>query len=97
MGKRQDLTPLSAFPDGVLDPERCIQIGIRGGAEYLWEFSHEAGMTVPYAEDVMRISTDAVIARALEVVGSGPVYVTFDVDGIDPGSRLVPARPRSVA
>ncbi len=29
--------------DGVLDPTRTIQIGIRGPAEYLWEFSYEAG------------------------------------------------------
>ena len=28
---------------GVLDPERTMQIGIRGGAEYLWEFSYESG------------------------------------------------------
>ena len=31
---------------GVLDPERSIQIGIRGGAEFLWEFSYDSGMTV---------------------------------------------------
>jgi agmatinase len=28
---------------GVLDPERSIQIGIRGGAEFLWEFSYDSG------------------------------------------------------
>src|SRR3546814_8858248 len=31
-----------AVLDGVLDPERCIQIGIRGAGEYLWEFSQES-------------------------------------------------------
>jgi guanidinopropionase len=70
---------------GVLDPERSIQIGIRGGAEYLWEFSYESGMTVLHIEDVMTMGIPAVVARAREVVGSGPIYVTFDVDGIDPG------------
>lgn len=74
-----------AVLDGVLDPQRCIQIGIRGGAEYLWEFSHDAGMTVLYAEDVLRLGCDAVVARAREVVGDGPLYVSFDVDGVDPG------------
>ena len=39
---------------GVLDPERTIQIGIRGGAEYLWEFSYDSGMTVLHIEDVDR-------------------------------------------
>ena len=42
-----------AVLDGVLDPERTIQIGIRGGAEYLWEFSYDSGMTVMHAEDVL--------------------------------------------
>lgn len=73
-----------AVLDGVLDPERTIQIGIRGGAEYLWEFSYESGMTVLHDEDVQRMGVDAVIAKAREVAGSGPVYVTFDVDGLDP-------------
>jgi guanidinopropionase len=70
---------------GVLDPERSIQIGIRGGAEYLWEFSYESGMTVLHMEDVMAMGIPAVVARAREVVGDGPIYVTFDVDSIDPG------------
>jgi agmatinase len=74
-----------AVLDGVLDPERTIQIGIRGGAEYLWEFSGESGMTVLHAEDVMRMGVDAVIARAREVVGDQPIYISFDIDSIDPG------------
>ncbi|MET0543505.1 MAG: agmatinase, partial [Variovorax sp.] len=74
-----------AVLDGVLDPDRTIQIGIRGGAEYLWEFSEDSGMTVLHAEDVMRMGTDAVIAQARQVIGDGPIYVSFDVDGVDPG------------
>lgn len=74
-----------AVLDGVLDPRRCVQVGIRGGAEYLWEFSYDSGMTVLHVEDVERLGVPAVIARAREVIGDGPVYVTFDVDGIDPG------------
>jgi arginase family enzyme len=34
-----------AVLEGVLDPRRTIQIGIRGPAEYLWEFSYDSGMT----------------------------------------------------
>lgn len=73
-----------AVLDGVLDPARCIQIGIRGASEYLWEFSEDAGMTVVHAETVDDIGIDALIARTLDVIGSGPTYVTIDVDGIDP-------------
>ncbi|AWB19988.1 agmatinase [Methylobacterium currus] len=74
-----------AVLDGVLDPARTIQIGIRGGAEYLWEFSYVSGMTVIHAEEVPRLGLPAVIARAREVVGDGPTYLSFDVDSLDPG------------
>jgi agmatinase len=73
-----------AVLDGVLDPERTIQIGIRGPAEFLWEFSYAAGMTVIHAEEVTELGVRAVIAKARAVVGDGPVYVSFDVDGLDP-------------
>lgn len=73
-----------AVLEGVLDPERVIQIGIRGGAEYLWEFSFESGMTVIHAEEVGEMGLATVIARAREVVGSGPTYVSFDIDSLDP-------------
>lgn len=74
----------NAVLDGVLDPKRTIQIGIRGASEYLWEFSKDSGMTVIHIEDFVRMGCDGVIAKAREVVGNGPVYVTFDVDGLDP-------------
>lgn len=74
----------NAVLDGVLDPTRTIQIGIRGSAEYLWEFSFDSGMTVIHAEEVSKMGLDAVIEKALAVVGDGPTYVSFDVDGIDP-------------
>ncbi|MDR3435775.1 agmatinase [Telmatospirillum sp.] len=73
-----------AVLDGVLDPERCVQIGIRGASEYLWEFSTDSGMTVIHGEDVAKLGTAAIIAKARQVVGDGPVYVTFDVDCLDP-------------
>ncbi len=73
-----------AVLDGVLDPDRTIQIGIRGASNMFWEFSHASGMTVIYMEDFMRMGVDGVIAKAREVVGDRPVYVTVDVDGFDP-------------
>ena len=73
-----------AVLDGVLDPERTIQIGIRGGAEYLWEFSFASGMTVIHTEEVLAQGIDSVIATARRVVGDGPTYVSFDVDSLDP-------------
>jgi guanidinopropionase len=45
-------------------PERTIQIGIRGAAEYLWEFSYESGMTVIHAEEVSGMGIPAIIEKA---------------------------------
>ena len=72
-----------AVLDGVLDPERTIQIGIRGNAEYLWSFL-DSGMTVIHAEEVFEMGLTAVIQRARQVAGIGPTYISFDVDGLDP-------------
>jgi agmatinase len=74
----------NAVLEGVLDPTRTIQIGIRGSAEYLWEFSFDSGMTVIHAEEVPHLGIAAVVKKALEVAGDGPTYVSFDIDGIDP-------------
>ncbi len=73
-----------AVLDGVLDPERTIQIGIRGSANMFWEFSHASGMTVIYMEDFMTMGIAAVIDKARAVVGDQPIYVSVDVDGFDP-------------
>lgn len=69
---------------GVLDPERCIQIGIRGSAELSCEFSYASGMAVVHAEDIDEFGVDSVIEKAKEVLGDKPFYITLDIDGIDP-------------
>jgi guanidinopropionase len=74
----------NAVLDGVLDPTRTIQIGIRGSAEYLWEFSYESGMTVIHAEEISGLGMRAIIEKARAVVGDGPTYLSFDVDSLDP-------------
>lgn len=73
-----------AVLEGVLDPERTIQVGIRGGAEFLWEFSYESGMTVIHAEEFARLGVAATLQKLRAVVGEGPVYVSFDIDSLDP-------------
>ena len=74
----------NAVLDGVLDPERTIQIGIRGPAEPVWEFSYDSGMTVIHIEDFVEMGVGKVVQKAREVVGDGPTYISFDVDGLDP-------------
>ncbi len=57
-----------AVEEGLLDPKRTVQIGIR---------------TI-VIEEYFRMGVDAVIKEARKVVGDGPTYVSFDVDGLDP-------------
>lgn len=74
----------SAVLEGLVNPEATIQIGIRGAAEYLWEFSTVSGMTVVHAHEFETRGLAAIIEQARNVVGDGPVYVSFDVDSLDP-------------
>lgn len=74
----------NAVLDGVLDPTRTVQIGIRGSSEYLWEFSYESGMTVIHAEEIDTLGIPAIIEKARHVVGDGPTYLSFDIDSLDP-------------
>ena len=75
-----------ACDEGLLDPHRTIQIGIRGAQNWAdgWEYSEAQGMRVVFIEEFEELGVDAVIAEARRVVGDGPTYVSFDVDGIDP-------------
>jgi guanidinopropionase len=75
-----------AIEEGLLDPRRTIQIGIRGSMyspeDKKWGL--EQGIRVIEIEEYFRIGPEGAIAEAQRVVGSGPAYVSFDVDGLDP-------------
>ncbi len=75
-----------AVQAGVLDPKRTIQIGIRGGQNYLdgIEFSRSHGMRVVFMDEFAAIGVERVIEEARRVAGDGPTYISFDVDGLDP-------------
>lgn len=73
-----------AVEAGVLDPARTVQIGIRGRAELLWSFSYESGMRVIHVEDFYEMGWKQVVAETRGIVGDGPVYLSFDIDCLDP-------------
>ena len=75
-----------AVEHGLLDPKRTVQIGIRGGQNLMdgINFSPDHGMRVVFMEEFAKLGVEAVIAEARRVVGSGPTYISFDVDGLDP-------------
>src|SRR4051794_7712741 len=65
---------------------RYAQIGLRGywpgETEFSWQAQH--GITSLFAHDVRDLGIREVVARALAAVGEGPVYLTVDVDVLDP-------------
>jgi guanidinopropionase len=75
-----------AVENGFLDPTRTIQIGIRGGQNFMdgIEFSKSHGMRVVFIEEFAALGVARVIEEARKVVGDGPTYISFDVDGLDP-------------
>jgi guanidinopropionase len=75
-----------AIEEGLLDPKRTIQIGIRGSLYRLddMDWGLEQGIRVVTIEEYFDLGPDKVIAEARRVVGTGPTYVSFDVDGLDP-------------
>ncbi|MDH5488400.1 MAG: agmatinase [Rhodospirillaceae bacterium] len=75
-----------AVEEGLIDPKRTIQIGIRGsiyGPEDM-EFAESSGMRVIYIEEYFKLGPEKVIEEIRRTIGDGAAYVTFDVDGIDP-------------
>ena len=75
-----------AVEEGLVDPKRTIQIGIRGPLNDInvWKFSHDSGMRVVYMEEFYERGPKSVMEEARRVVGEGPTYISFDVDGLDP-------------
>ncbi|SLN18676.1 agmatinase [Pseudooctadecabacter jejudonensis] len=63
---------------GLVDPARSVQIGIRT------ECGDYLGIQYLDARTCHEKGADWVVSRTREIVGSGPTYVTFDIDALDP-------------
>ena len=75
-----------AVEEGLLDCDRVVQIGVRGTgyAADDFDWSREQGFRVVQAEECWHKSLDPLMAEVREKVGGGPVYLSFDIDGLDP-------------
>ena len=69
-----------AVREGLIDPAKSVQVGTRV------EVEDEAalGLTRIDARTVHRDGPDAAAAQVRKVVGDAPVYLSFDIDGLDP-------------
>jgi len=75
-----------AAEEGLIDPHKTIQIGIRGGQNFAdgLNYSRDKGMRVITIEEFDDLGWQAVAETAKGIVGDSPVYLTFDIDGLDP-------------
>src|ERR1700674_5812402 len=75
-----------AVEEGLIDSHRLIQIGVRGSVYSADEkdWAESVGIRIVHIEEFFRLGPEAVVAEARRIVGDGPAYVTFDVDGLDP-------------
>lgn len=75
-----------AIEEGLLDPRRIVQIGIRGSL-YLrddLDWARAQGIRIVTIEEVYERGIDNVMAEARAIVGVRPTYLSFDIDSIDP-------------
>jgi len=75
-----------AVEAGLLDPRRVVQIGLRGSSIDMSDvdFAHEHGIRQVAVEEVFDRGVDDVMDEARRLVGKEPIYVSFDIDAIDP-------------
>lgn len=75
-----------AIEEGLLDPRRVVQIGIRGtlyeADDMAW--ARAQGIRILAIEACEALGPEAVAAEARRVVGAGPCYLSFDIDCLDP-------------
>ena len=75
-----------AVEAGVLDCDRVVQIGVRGTGYEADDFdwSRRQGFRVVQAEECWHRSLEPLMDEVRDQVGGGPVYLSFDIDGLDP-------------
>ena len=74
----------NAVRAGALDPKRTIHIGIRDPYAELETFAGESGMTIIDINRFHDLGVAGIVDVTREIVGTGPTYITFDIDGLDP-------------
>jgi agmatinase len=74
-----------AITEGLVDPKRMIQIGIRSPVQReVWDWTIAQGVTILSALDVHAMGPAAVADRIRTVTGDAPTYLSFDIDALDP-------------
>ncbi len=75
-----------AIEEGLIEPARMVQIGLRASGYEADDFDwpRSQGVRVVQAEECWYQSLAPLMAEVREQLGQDPVYLTFDIDGLDP-------------
>jgi agmatinase len=74
-----------AIEERLVDPSRMVQIGIRSPVQReVHDWTLARGVRILTAEEVHEAGPAAVATRIREIVGDAPVYLSFDIDALDP-------------
>ncbi len=75
-----------AFEEGLIDADHTFQIGLRGTGYTAEDFdwARDKGFTVVQAEELWHKSATPLIEDIRGKMGTRPVYLTFDIDSLDP-------------
>ena len=74
-----------AIQEGLVDPRRMIQLGIRSPVDRAtWDWTLAQGVTIVTGQQAQEAGPAALAARVREVLGGGPAYLSFDIDCLDP-------------
>ncbi|CDO68871.1 hypothetical protein BN946_scf185000.g14 [Trametes cinnabarina] len=85
-----------AYKEGLLAPNNAnIHVGIRGAINSWQDYDddYEFGWVISHAEDVEDMGWQGVVKRIRDTVGDNPVYLTLDIDVIDPGMAPATGTP----
>ncbi len=83
-----------AISMGLVDPERSVQIGMRGTQSVDFHgISEKYGIKAYTSDDVFDLGVKTILKEAIEVIGEGPTYLTFDLDVLDPTYHVSNSSP----
>jgi agmatinase/guanidinopropionase len=75
-----------ALEEQLIDPEAYIQVGIRGPVSDSFDLdeARELGAQIITIIEAFEVGIPTVINRIQEIIGKRPVYVSLDIDSVDP-------------
>ena len=74
------------YEEGLVDAKRVIQVGLRGSrfAQDDIQYGYDVGYEIITMDEYEEMGRAAAIDKILDTLGDGPIYISLDIDGLDP-------------